>query len=243
MQVSLRRIALFLLAVSISAGAWAKPLSFEEAKSAALANSNMIKSYEAKEQAAHYRKYEAVGGYLPKVTFTQTYMKTDEPLNAAMSKALQGRFDSTYFAAQMPDPDYVTNYQSKVQLLQPIFMNGKIIFGIMQANDAYSASRFETERVKQFTLFNLHKAFYGLALAEKAMDVVNHSFERTQRYYKTAQDFYKNGLIVKSDLLVSESYLLMNEQAVKEAEKQHAVAEPAAPGHPSMARKPPWPPV
>jgi len=205
-------------------GAYAKPMEFNEAKSIALSNSNMIKSYEAKQEAASYRHMQAVGGYLPKVTFSQTYTKTDEPANAAFGKMAQGRFDMPYFMGQLPDPDYVTNHQSKIQVMQPIFMNGQIMFGIIQAKEAYNASRDETERVKQYTLYNLHRAFYGLALAEKAMDVVKHSYDRTERYYNTAQDFYKNGLIVKSDLLVSESYLLMNEQAVKEAEKQHAVA-------------------
>ncbi|PLX67567.1 MAG: TolC family protein [Denitrovibrio sp.] len=219
------RRSLILIVVLVTATvANAKPIEFSEAKSIALSNSNMIKSYQAKEKAASYRHMQAMGGYLPKVTFTQTYTKTDEPANAAFSKMAQGRFDMIYFGTELPNPDYVTNHQSKIQIMQPIFMNRQIMFGIKQAKEAYSASKFETERVRQFTLFNLHRAFYGLALAEKAMDVVKHSYDRTERYYNTAQDFYKNGLIVKSDLLVSESYLLMNEQSVKEAEKQHAVA-------------------
>jgi outer membrane protein TolC len=223
MQISLRRILISALLL-VPAALDAKPISFDEAKRATLENSYVIKSYEEKQKAASYRKMQAVGGYLPKISFTQTYMKTDEPANAAFGKMAQGRFDMDYFMTQLPDPDKVTNYQSKVQIVQPVFMKGQIMFGIMQADGAHKASTFETERVKQFTLYNLHRAFYGLALAEKAMDVVKHSYERTSRYYKTAQDFFANGLIVKSDLLVSESYLLMNEQAVKDAEKQHAVA-------------------
>ena len=224
MQISLRRLIIALAVLTTATIANAQPMEFDEAKSIALSNSNMIKSYQAKEKSASYRHMQAVGGYLPKVSFSQTYMKTDEPANAAFGKMAQGRFDMPYFGTQLPNPDDVTNHQSKIQIMQPIFMNGQIMFGIKQAKEAYNASKFETERVRQFTLFNLHRAFYGLALAKKAMDVVSHSYDRTERYYNTAQDFYKNGLIVKSDLLVSESYLLMNEQAVKEAEKQHAVA-------------------
>lgn len=224
MQITLRRALTAGFILLLSATSFAKPMTFDEAKKAALENSNMIKSYEAKEKAASYRKYQAIGAYMPKVSYIQTYSKSDEPGTAAFATAMQGRFDNNYFANEMSDPDYVTNHQSKIQLMQPIFMKGQIIFGIRQANEAYKASRFETERVRQYTLFNLHQAFYGLALAEKAMDVVKHSYDRTNRYYNTAQDFYTNGLIVQSDLLVSESYLLMNEQAVKDAEKQHAVA-------------------
>lgn len=224
MQITMRRGLIAALLLLLSFSAYAKPMSFEEAKKTALENSNMIKSYQAKEKAASYRHMQAVGSYMPKVTFTQTYMKTDEPANAAFAMMKQGRFDDNYFGSQLPDPDYKTNYSSKVQIMQPIFMKGQIIFGIKQAKEIHQSSRFETERVKQFTIFNLHRAFYGLALAEKALDVVKLSYERTKRYYHTSEDFYKNGLIVKSDLLVAESYLLTNDQAVKEAEKQHAVA-------------------
>lgn len=220
----LRRTLIFAAAFLFAAVSNARPMDFDEAKNTALSNSNMIKSYEAKERAASYRQMQAVGGYLPKVTFSQTYMKTDEPANAAFGMMAQGRFDMDYFMNQLPDPDYVTNHRSKIQIMQPVFMNGQIFFGIKQAEQAYEASVAQTERVTQFTLYNLHRAFYGLALAEKALDVVRHSYERTERYYKAAQDFYANGLIVQSDLLVSESYLLMNDQAVKEAEKQLAVA-------------------
>ncbi|ADD69147.1 outer membrane efflux protein [Denitrovibrio acetiphilus DSM 12809] len=220
----MRRILIAIPLMLLTAYAGARPMNFDEAKRAALENSYIIKSYEEKEKAASYRHMEAVGNYLPKVTLTQTYSRTDEPANAAFSSMAQGRFDNNYFQNKLPDPDYVTNHQSKIQIMQPIFMRGQIVFGIRQAEEAYAASRFETERVKQRTLFNLHRAFYGLALAEKALDVVKHSYDRTKRYYNTAQDFYENGLIVQSDLLVSESYLLMNEQAVKDAEKQHAVA-------------------
>lgn len=225
MRITLRRtLAIITVTAFTAVTASAKTMDFEEAKQTALSNSNMIKSYQSKEKAASYRHMQAVGGFLPQVNFTHTYMKTDEPANAAFAKMAQGRFDMTYFGTELPDPDYVSNHQSKLSLMQPVFMKGQIMFGIKQAKQAYKASKFETESVKQYTLFNLHRAFYGLALAEKALDVVNHSYERTERYYNTALDFYENGLIVKSDLLVSESYLLMNEQAVKDAEKQHAVA-------------------
>jgi len=224
MRITLRFIGLstliFFNALSLSA----KEMEFSEAKENLLKNSNMIKSYRAKEDAARYRKNMAIGGYLPKINLSHTYVRTDEPANAAFAKMAQGKFDMPYFMSQLPDPDKTTNHTSKIEIVQPLFMNGKIIFGIKQAKEAYSASRFETERVKQYSIFNLHRAFYGLALAEKALDVVRASYDRTAKYYKTTKDFYDNGLIVKSDLMVSESYLLMNEQSVKEAEKQHAVA-------------------
>ncbi len=60
MQITLRR-SLILMAVLLTAAvANGKPMEFSEAKSTALSNSNMIKSYQAKEEAASYRHMQAV---------------------------------------------------------------------------------------------------------------------------------------------------------------------------------------
>ena len=224
MRFPVRGLTLSLALLLSAAQTHAASLTFVQAKDMALKNSNVIKSYRADEEAAGYVKNQAAGGYLPNISLHQTYMKSDEPGTAAFAMAKQGRFDMNYFTNSMANPDKVTNYTTQIQVTQPIFMQGQIYYGIKQADKAYQASRMQTERATQFTLYNLHMAFYGLALAEKALDTANHSYERTERYYRTAKDFFNNGLIVKSDLMVSESYLLMNEQAVKEAEKQHAVA-------------------
>ncbi|WP_277657189.1 TolC family protein [Seleniivibrio woodruffii] len=224
MRIPMRGFTLSLILLFAAAQAQAVSLTFAQAKDMALKNSYVIKSYKAGEEAAGYVKDQAIGAFLPTLSLHQTLMKTDEPGNAAFATARQGRFDMNYFTNNMANPDRVTSYTTQVQVMQPVFMQGQIYFGVKQADMAYQASRMETERATQFTLYNLHMAFYGLALAEKALDTARHSYERTERYYRTAKDFFNNGLIVKSDLMVSESYLLMNEQAVKEAEKQHAVA-------------------
>lgn len=223
MQIPLRGIALTAALLCFSL-ADARTLTFSEARDMALKNSNLIKSYQADENAALYAKREAEGAYLPNVALHQTYMSSDEPGTAAYASAQQGRFDNAYYAT-MSDPSRVTNYTTKLTVMQPVFMQGQIYFGIKQASEVYDASRLQTERMSQYTLYNLHQAFYGLALAEKALDVANRSYERTARYYKSSQEFFRNGLIVQSDLLVAESRMLMSDQAVKEAEKQKAVAE------------------
>jgi outer membrane protein TolC len=204
----------------------AKRLGYEEGKNEALQNSRLIKAYEAEADSADYRKRQAIGGYLPKLTVSETWMNTDEPGTAAFAKMMQGRFDMDYFQTELPDPeDRITNYQTKVEIVQPVFMNGQIIYGIKQAGAALDASRSTAERIRQNIIFNFNRAFFGLALAEKALSVVKHSHTRTEEYCKTTEDFFNNGLIVKSDLLVAETYLLMNDQAVREAEKQLAVAK------------------
>jgi outer membrane protein len=220
------RYLIILLVLSVCSGAaYAGELTYAKAKELTLQHNRIIKAYEQALHAATYRYKKARGGYLPKINAVETGMKTDDPGNAAFAKIAQGKFDMAYFMNQMADPNPVVNYGTKVELIQPIYMNGKIYFGIRQARQMRKASEYVLQRVKQQVLFNLNRSFYGLALAERALGVTRKSYLRTQEYYKTSKHFYENGMIVKSDLLVAQSYMLMNEGAIREAEKQVAVGK------------------
>jgi len=216
-------IALFLLFSASAQGA--ERLGYEEGKEKALNSSRLIKAYEADAEGAEYRMRQAVGGYMPRVTLSETWMNTDEPSNAAFAKMAQGRFDMTYFIDELADPsDRVTNYRTKLEIVQPVLAGGQIHYGAKQAGAAHKASLETAERVRQNTIYSFNRAFFGLALADKALSTVKVSYGRTAKYYAMTKDFYDNGLIVMSDLLVAETYLLRNDQAVKEAEKNLAVA-------------------
>jgi outer membrane protein TolC len=217
-------IILFVLSFCSNA-AYAGELTYGKAKELALEHNRMIKAYEQALKAATYRYDQARGGYLPKINAVETGMRTDDPGNAAFAKIAQGKFDMTYFMNQIADPNPVINYGTKVELIQPIYLNGKIYYGIRQARQMRKASEYMLQRVKQQVLFNLNRAFYGLALAERALDVTRKSYDRTREYYQTSKHFYDNGMIVKSDLLVAQSYMLMNEGAIREAEKSVAVGK------------------
>ncbi len=216
------RVTFLLLAMSCSI--FAMDLTLEQAKQMALENSQIIKSYKEKLKAAQYKKYQANGGYAPKINITQNYVSTDEPANAAFMKMAQGRFDMNYFATEMSNPDRVDNFGTTISIVQPIFINGKIFFGRKQAAEMFKATEYQVERTSQYVLLNLHKAYYGLLLSKKALDVTQQSLKRTKKYYDMTKEFLKNGMVVKSDLLVAESHYLMNEEAVKEAEKNYQVA-------------------
>ncbi len=209
-----------LTVLCLSGFGHAEGLSFKQTKILALKNSRILKAYSRALEASKYRYDRARGGYLPKIYLTQTGLETNEPANAAFSKIAQGKFDMNYFLNDMAAPDYVSNYETKLELLQPVYMKGKIYFGIKQAKEMEDASGYTLERIKQQVILNLHRAFYGVALANTALAVTRKSYARTKEYYETSKRFFENGMLVKSDLLVAQSHLLMNEGAISEAEKQ-----------------------
>ncbi|MBC7196922.1 MAG: TolC family protein, partial [Deferribacterales bacterium] len=204
---------------------FALTLDLETAKEMALKNNNIIKAYEEEAKSASYKLNQAKGAYLPKINISETFLSTDELATAAFAKMAQGKFDFPYFNTQLADPDRVENFETKIELIQPIYMQGKIYFGIMQAKEMDRAYKLTLTRIKENVLLNTIKAFYGKGVAEKAVEAVEKSLTRTKRYYDMTDNFYKNGMVVKSDLLVAESYLLQNEEALISAKKQVNIAE------------------
>ncbi|MCA1981126.1 MAG: TolC family protein, partial [Calditerrivibrio sp.] len=200
----------YLFFIFLTSNIYAIQLSFEDAKKMLLEKNSIIKSYEEETNVSKYRLNQANGNFLPKINFSETFISTDEPASAAFSKISQGKFNNSYMA-KMADPDTVKNFETKLEIIQPIMMNGKVYFGSMQAKEMYNASLSVFDAVKQELLYNLVKAYYGKVLAEKSVEVTENSLIRTRRYKDMTEDFYKNGLLVKSDLLVSESRVSLGE--------------------------------
>jgi len=144
--------------------------------------------------SSKFRLNQAVGNYMPKINFTETFVSTDEPGTAAFSKMAQGKFDNAYMS-KMADPNRVNNFETKIEIIQPILQNGRIYFGSKQAEEMYNASKYTFESVKQDLIYNLVKVYYGKVLAEKSVEVAINSLNRTKRYRDLSED-----LLNKSDI-------------------------------------------
>lgn len=202
----------------------AAQLTFDEAKNILLEKNGLIKAYNEEVHSSKFRVEQAKSGFMPKLNISETFVSTDEPGSAAFIKISQGNFTPTYMAT-MSDPDRTKNFETKIELVQPLLLQGKVYFGFKQAEEMKKASEKMLDAVKQELIYNLVKAYYGKALADKSVEVTEKSMERTKRYRDLTEEFYRNGLLVKSDLLVAESRVNLNESYIAEAKKQVEVAQ------------------
>ncbi|ADR19606.1 TolC family protein [Calditerrivibrio nitroreducens] len=201
----------------------AAQLTLEEAKNILLEKNGLIKAYSEEVTSSQFRVEQAKSGFMPKLNISETFISTDEPGSAAFIKISQGNFTPTYMAT-MSDPDRTKNFETKIELVQPLLLQGKVYFGFKQAEEMKKASEKILDAVKQELIYNLVRAYYGKALADKSVEVTEKSMERTKKYRDLTAEFYRNGLLVKSDLLVAESRVNLNESYIAEAKKQVEVA-------------------
>jgi outer membrane protein TolC len=220
----LNKKALLSIFIFSSLSLNAAQLTFEEAKKILLEKNGLIKAYSEEVTSSQFRVEQAKSGFMPKLNISETFISTDEPGSAAFIKISQGNFTPAYMAT-MSDPDRTKNFETKIELVQPLLLQGKVYFGFKQAEEMKKASDKMLDFVRQELIYNLVRAYYGKALADKSVEVTEKSMERTKKYRDLTAEFYRNGLLVKSDLLVAESRVNLNESYIAEAKKQVEVAQ------------------
>ena len=180
----------------------AEPLTLEQAIEMALRSNPGLKAADAQIDIADAAVLKSLSGFLPKVTASETWSRTDSPLMVLGTKLNQeivspADFDPTV----MNNPDAISNYNTRLAVIQPVFNGGKEYIGRKQAKLAREASVQDRERSRQETIFNVMKAYYGVLLAREYNKVALQSLDTSEANVALAQARYKAGAVLHSDLL------------------------------------------
>lgn len=176
-------------------------LSLNDALEKAAKNNYEIKlaQTDVDKMAADLNKSLSV--FLPSITLSETYIKSNDPLNAFSFKLRQQIVTQQDFnPALLNNPDDIENFTTKLEVKQPL-INADGFFGRAAAADGLSAMRNKLERTKNYITFVIKKSYYGLILAEKSLEVLDKSLKAVEKHYATAKDFFDEGMISKADLL------------------------------------------
>lgn len=193
-------LLLVLLAATVVSAA--EPLSLEQAVETALKNNPGLKAADAQVDAAQAGVLKARSGFLPKVTISETWSKSDNPLMVLGTKLNQEIVGPADFnPAVMNNPEPASNYNTRMSAMQPVFNGGKEYLGVKQARLAREAAEQDRTRTKQETAFNVIKAYYGVLLAREYHKVAAQSFETSSANHKLAEARYLAGAVLYSDLL------------------------------------------
>ncbi len=180
----------------------AEPLTLELAIGKALENNPGLKAADAQVEAADSGVLRSASGFLPKITVSETWSRTDNPLMALGTKLNQEIITPADFnPTVINNPEPISNYDTRLAVMQPIFNGGKEYVGRSQAGLAKDASIQDRERTRQETVYNVVKAYYGLLLAREYHKVALQSLETSEANVKLAEARYKAGAVLQSDLL------------------------------------------
>lgn len=185
----------------LAAGQPGKKLSLRQALELAEQNNLTAKTAEARETAARgsYRMTNSV--FLPGLTVSHTAVTTNDPLSSFGFKLKQEIVTPSDFdPAKLNDPDRIENYNTKIEVQQPL-INLDGIYARKAAKANYDAMGLQTKRTKETIRFEVKKAYYRLELASNAVQVVAKSVDVADDALKLTQDAEKQGLVKHADVL------------------------------------------
>ncbi len=215
--MTLLLLVLTALVVTVSYGA--EPLTLDQAVETALRNNPAMKAADAQIEAADAGVLKSASGFLPKVTASETLSRTDNPLMVLGTKLNQEIITPADFnPTVINNPGPISNYNTKLAVVQPLFNGGKEYLGRTQAKLAKEASLQDRERTKQETIYNVVKAYYGLLLAREYRTVALQSLETSEANVKIAEARYRAGAVLQSDLLRAKVQLAEVKEMVTRSE-------------------------
>ena len=198
------KIQFSLVLISLSLGAFAQDtitISKSELLEKVADKNLQIKIAEKTLAGAKADYNESNSLFLPKISASHTAMMTTNPLMAFGSKLNQEILTPADFnPALLNDPDKTENYATRIEVLQPL-INIDGLYGRKAAKSKMEAFDLQLERTKEYLVLEVNKAFMQLQLAYKAVEVLEKANTTAQANLKLIENYNKQGLLQKTDLL------------------------------------------
>jgi outer membrane protein TolC len=139
--------------------------------------------------------------FLPNINVSHTGITTTNPLMAFGSKLNQAILTPADFnPTLLNNPERTQNFATLIEIQQPL-INIDGIYGRQAAKSKMQAYQFQTERTKEYLALEVTKAYMQLQLAYKALKVFENASATGKANLKLVENYYKQGLLQKTDLL------------------------------------------
>ena len=178
-------------------------LSLSDALSRAQSQSFAIRSARAQEQSARAQKRQSLAVFFPRLTATEAFGTTTDPVNAFGFKLKQERFTEQDFqTGALNDPDRVDNFATTLEVEQPL-LNVDGLFERRAAQAGARAAHQQTERTRAVVAFRVKQSYYKLVLAEQQQAVIDSALTAARANADQAQALFDEGIINRADLLAA----------------------------------------
>jgi len=185
---------------------------------------------------------EANSSRMPQITASFTASRSNDALNVFGMKLQQrqatfgdfgfGDVSTTQALDQQVDtvpedlnnPDAHTDFNTRVEMLLPIYNGGKITSYQNQAKAMIKAAQSGDLAVQQYLTFNVYQAYEAVHTARAFIDVAKKAVLAADSYVKTTKNLVEQGVVVRSELLNAQVNQSNAQMALAKAEKQETLA-------------------
>lgn len=233
------RLTLLLLAVAVATGSAPAPaaerlgevrgdtlvVSLPKLIAAASERNEMLQASGALADAAAARAAGAWSGFLPRLSVSEFFLRSDDPLMAFGFKLNNRDAQPTDFA---PDPlnfpGESNNWVTRLQLQQPLFNGGMAWYGKAAAGAAAQAAGFDHARARETVVLQAVQSYEGLVLGLAYREVMLAAIASAEAHERQARTLLAAEMATEADLLQAQVFLSGLRQQLITVENQVAMA-------------------
>lgn len=158
--------------------------------------------------------------FLPQVTLSETYIKTDDPISVFAFKLKQKIISQADFNPYLlNNPNNTINYNTRIDVKQPL-INFDGFYGRAAAGDGLSAVKYKKKRTEKYVHFLVKTNYYSLAFLIKSLQVIKKDLKTALKNKTITKNYYKEGLITKADYLIAGVYVFKVKSQLVETENK-----------------------
>jgi len=177
-------------------------MSLRDAVRVVLRENKAIAGAEAGVRAAETRIGQAHAGALPKLNYSESVTRGDNPVFVFSSLLTQHQFGAGNFSiGPLNRPGFLDNFQSAVTVDQPIYDGGMERNAVKAAGLTRQMSAEERRAVEMRTIAGAVRAYYGAALAAERLKTAESAVESAQADLTRAESLHSAGMSTDVDAL------------------------------------------
>jgi outer membrane protein len=222
---------IFLLAFGVAEPLFAQqaqqpvPISLKQAVRIALEKNPQRKAALADTQAASANVIAARAGLLPRVTFSETATRGNDPVYVFGSKLRQQRFGpSDLLFSSLNTPGPYGNFSTRLGATWNLFDSFASWRAVTRAERMKDAAGEQLVRSDQEIIFRVVDSYYAVLLARKRLAVDEQSLKTAQSILDQSKNRYESGLVVESDLLSAQVRFAARQEELIRAQNDLSLA-------------------
>lgn len=202
-------------------------LSLAEAHNIAINRSYQVRIADIGVKQASGKNLESLSGFLPRISISENYIRSNNPVTVFGSKLGQGVFTQQDFDLQsLNDPDLFDNFITSIRLEQPV-LNLDAIYGKSAANLNLRAKKESAKRARETVILEVSKAYFRLILARENHQAISEAVDLASAHENEAKTAFDQGLINQADYLATRLRLAELEDELITADYEIANASDA----------------
>jgi outer membrane protein len=202
------------------------PITLQHAVTIALAKNPLHKAAlaDTKQSSADVREARSV--LMPRVTFSETATRGNDPVYVFGSRLRQQRFTADDFSLnKLNTPLPFGNFSTRFGGTWSLFDSFASWRGVNRAKQMNDAAGYQLERTDQEIVFRVVDAYYGVLLATKQLELAEQALKTAQSILDRSQSRFDSGLVVESDLLTAKVRMAARRQELIRARNNLDLAE------------------